>query len=215
MTSESDSDIGADCNEFGEAGVDELRCRVSAVLKISSDEDTLKETYASPSSSESSFRLLLGLVVLPFTLAVPFDAMLDLGAEVSLSLVVESPADGDGEAVLAVTLVGLDVSSPEESSPASARSSASRSAILALGVTSDRFQFCYVVTSPEACFVSSIVCRYMIISNMCKALAVIQNVVVDVNDVLEIRVFKGQRLVSSSYFKAKRMECWSIAGVLL
>lgn len=136
--SESDSDIGADCSEFGDAGVDELRCSVSAVMRNSSDEDILKEAYASPSSSESSFRPLSGLVALPFTLAVPFGAMLDLVAEVSLTLVVEGLADEDGEAISAVTVVGLDVSSSEESSPASASSSASRSAIFALEVTSDR-----------------------------------------------------------------------------
>lgn len=84
-------------------------------------------TYASPSSSDSFILLFFEALTAPYDLEGIFGAELTLLVVTSLRFVADVPADDGGEAGLAVLLVGLVDSSSEESPPARASNSASRS----------------------------------------------------------------------------------------
>lgn len=87
-------------------------------------------TYASPSSSDSFLLFFFEALAAPWDLDVVFSAELTLLADDSLRFAVEVLADDGRETGLTVVVGGLVDSSSEESPPARASNSASRSAML-------------------------------------------------------------------------------------
>lgn len=125
--SDSDSDIGADWRELGDEGVEELEPSGEDRTLLMRLRRVVKETYASPSSESSLFALWAReprAVILEEELCATPRLL-----EVAL-LVGEVSEEGTGDGGLSALLVGLEPSSSDESPPARARSSASKSAIL-------------------------------------------------------------------------------------